>query len=164
MSLGALGANFRYLLAGKGLHAGDGVTHAGEGTFFFYTRFLSRTFTIHRTAGKGKSYLFNSSLPLPRASQIPMYYLGSYCRELTSSHSWQSDLNQEPLVSGCNLLTIKLQTIGRGQHFQCHHIPWLILKYKKIIKINSDLLVFYREITYLKAKYLFNNTMPQFKN
>ena len=28
--------------------------------FFFYLDFLSRTFTIHRTAGEGGAYLFNS--------------------------------------------------------------------------------------------------------
>ena len=37
--------------------------------FFFYLGFLSRTFTIHRTAGEGGGYLFNSSLPLPPASR-----------------------------------------------------------------------------------------------
>ena len=35
--------------------------------FFFYLGFLSRTFTIHGTAGEGGGYLFNSSLPLPPA-------------------------------------------------------------------------------------------------
>ena len=28
--------------------------------FFFYLDFLSRTFTIHRTAGEAGAYLFNS--------------------------------------------------------------------------------------------------------
>ena len=37
--------------------------------FFFYLGFLSRSFTIHRTVGEGGGYLFNSSLPLPPASQ-----------------------------------------------------------------------------------------------
>ena len=37
--------------------------------FFFYLGFLSRIFTIHGTAGEGGGYLFNSSLPLPPASQ-----------------------------------------------------------------------------------------------
>ena len=37
--------------------------------FFFYLGFLSRIFTIHETAGEGRGYLFNSSLPLPLASQ-----------------------------------------------------------------------------------------------
>ena len=41
-----------------------------EQTIFFYLGFLSRTFTIHGTAGEGEGYLFNSSLPLPPASQI----------------------------------------------------------------------------------------------
>ena len=36
---------------------------------FFYLGFLSRTFTIHGTAGEGGGYLFNSSLPLPPASR-----------------------------------------------------------------------------------------------
>ena len=38
--------------------------------FFFYLSFLSRTFTIHRTAGEGGGYFLNSPLPLPPASQI----------------------------------------------------------------------------------------------
>ena len=37
--------------------------------FFFYLGFLSRTFTIHETAGEGGGYLFISSLPLPPASR-----------------------------------------------------------------------------------------------
>ena len=37
--------------------------------FFSYLGFLSRTFTIHRTAGESGGHLFNSSLPLPFASQ-----------------------------------------------------------------------------------------------
>ena len=36
---------------------------------FFYLGFLSQTFIIHRTSRKGEGYLFNSSLPLPLASQ-----------------------------------------------------------------------------------------------
>ena len=36
---------------------------------FFYLRFLSRAFTNHRTAGEGGGHSFNSSLPLPLASQ-----------------------------------------------------------------------------------------------
>ena len=37
--------------------------------FFFYLGFLSRALTIRGTAGEGGGYLFNSSLPLPPASQ-----------------------------------------------------------------------------------------------
>ena len=36
---------------------------------FFYLGILSRTFTIHWTAGEGGGYFFNFSLPLPSASQ-----------------------------------------------------------------------------------------------
>ena len=37
-----------------------------RGCFLFYLSFLLQTFTIHRTAGDGGGYLFNSSLPLQR--------------------------------------------------------------------------------------------------
>ena len=37
--------------------------------FFFYLDFLSRPFTNHRTAGEWGGHFFNSSLPLPLASQ-----------------------------------------------------------------------------------------------
>ena len=36
---------------------------------FFLSGFLSLTFTIHRAAGEGGGYLFNSSLPIPPTSQ-----------------------------------------------------------------------------------------------
>ena len=36
--------------------------------FFFFLGFLSRTFTFHRTAGKGEGYLLNSSVLPPPAS------------------------------------------------------------------------------------------------
>ena len=36
---------------------------------FFYLGFLSQTSTIYRTAAEGGGYFFNSSLPLPAASQ-----------------------------------------------------------------------------------------------
>ena len=77
--------------------------------FFSYLGFLSRTFTIHRTAGEGGGYLFNSSLPLPPASQTLRHQPGDYCKELTSAHSWQPDSNREPLVSEHKLLTTKLR-------------------------------------------------------
>ena len=41
--------------------------------FFFYLAFLSRLFTINRTAGEGGGYLLVSFLPLPTASQTPRY-------------------------------------------------------------------------------------------
>ena len=37
--------------------------------FFSYLDFLSQPFTNHRTAGEGGGHFFNSSLPLPLASQ-----------------------------------------------------------------------------------------------
>ena len=66
--------------------------------FFFYLGFLSRTFTNLRTAGEGGGHFFNSSLPLPPASQTLRHQPGDYCRALTSAHSQQPDSNLEPLV------------------------------------------------------------------
>ena len=44
-----------------------------QSLFLFCLGFLSRTFMIHRTAGEGVGYLFNSSLPLPSASRTLRY-------------------------------------------------------------------------------------------
>ena len=44
-----------------------------EFAFFFYLGFLSRIFTIHRTAGEGRGYLFIVFLPLPLPSQTLRY-------------------------------------------------------------------------------------------
>ena len=43
--------------------------HSSVCVFFFFLGFLSRTFTFHRTAGKGESYLCNSFVLLPPASR-----------------------------------------------------------------------------------------------
>ena len=40
-----------------------------ERIFFYHLGFLSQPFTNHRTAGEGEGHFFNSSLPLPPASQ-----------------------------------------------------------------------------------------------
>ena len=37
--------------------------------FIFYLGFLSWIFTIHSTEGEGGGHFFNSSLPIPHASQ-----------------------------------------------------------------------------------------------
>ena len=60
---------------------------------FFALGFLSCIFTIHSTTGEGGSYL-NS-----------LYHLHPLHRQLHISHSWQSDLNREPLVSKRKSLT-----------------------------------------------------------
>ena len=81
--------------------------------FFFYSGFLSRIFTSHRTAEEGGDYFFKSSLPLPLASQTPRHQPGNYCRELTSAHSQQPDSNHEPLVSERKSLTAKLRVLAK---------------------------------------------------
>ena len=55
--------------------------------FFFYLGFLLRTFTNDRTAGQGEGHFFNSSLPLPPASQARRHWPGDCCGELTSAYS-----------------------------------------------------------------------------
>ena len=78
--------------------------------FLFLCRFfLSRTFTIHRTAEEGGSCLFKSSLPFPFASQTLSHQQSDYCRKLTSAHSQQPDSNRELLVSERKSLTTKLR-------------------------------------------------------
>ena len=82
-----------------------------RGKFFFYLGFLSRTFTNHRTAGKGGGHFFNSSLSSPPASQTLRHYPGNYCRELTSAQILQPTSNQEPLISERKSVTTKLRAL-----------------------------------------------------
>ena len=79
--------------------------------FFFCLGFLSRTFTIHRTACKVGCYLFNSSIPLPSASHALRHQLGNCCRELTSAHSQQAESKWEPLVFERKSLTTKFRVL-----------------------------------------------------
>ena len=81
------------------------------GNFFFLPGFLSWSCTIHRTARERGGYLFNSSLPLPPASQALRHWPGDCCRELTSAYSWQPDSSREPLVSERKSLTTKLHAL-----------------------------------------------------
>ena len=55
--------------------------------YFFLSGFSFKTFTIHKTAVEGGGYIYNSSLPLPLASQTPTHKPGDYYRELNSAHS-----------------------------------------------------------------------------
>ena len=81
--------------------------------FFWHLDFLLRTFTIHSTARGGKGYFFNTSLPLPPASQTLRHQPGDYCRELISACSLQTDSNQETLVSECKSLNTKPRPLLR---------------------------------------------------
>ena len=80
-------------------------------SIFFYLSFLSRPFTNHRTAGEVGGHLPTSSLPIPTASQTLIHYLVDYCRDLTSTHRYQTDSNREPLSSERKSLTSKLHTL-----------------------------------------------------
>ena len=53
--------------------------------FLFYLGFLLRKFTIHRTAGEGGGFLFNSSVPLLPALQTLKHKRNGYGRELASA-------------------------------------------------------------------------------
>ena len=61
-------------------------------SFFFYLGFLSQTFMIHRTAGEGGSYFFNSSFSLLPTSQTLRPWACNYWGQLNSAHSLQPDL------------------------------------------------------------------------
>ena len=50
-------------------HSLESKSSSSSVSFFFYLGFLSWTFTIHRAAGEGGGYLFNSSLTVSPASQ-----------------------------------------------------------------------------------------------
>ena len=62
------------------------IKNALTSKIFFYQGFLCQTLMIHRTAGEGRSYIFNSSLPLLPASQTFRHLLGKYCRENLPLH------------------------------------------------------------------------------
>ena len=111
--------------------------------FFFYLSFLSRTSTNRRTAGEGRGHFFNSSLPLPPASQTLRHQPGDYCRELTSAHSQQPDLNREPLVSERKSLTTKLRALKSISSL--HQCLTLYKKSTQLFSRNNDNL-FYRTL------------------
>ena len=79
---------------------------------FLYLGFLLQTFMNHRTEGEGGRHFFNSSLPLPPASQKLRHQPGNYCRELTFAHSYQPDSRLKPLVSQHKSLTTKLCSLS----------------------------------------------------
>ena len=54
---------------------------------FFYLVFLSGTFTIHRTAGKGGDHLFKPSLPLPHASETLRLDISRLITAESSTHA-----------------------------------------------------------------------------
>ena len=62
-------------------------------------------------------FLFNSSPPLPPASQTLRHQPGDYCREITSAHSQQPNSKWEPLVSTRKLLTTKLRAKGYDNEY-----------------------------------------------
>ena len=80
--------------------------------FFLCLVFLSPTRECFRTAGEGRGYFINSSLPLLPASQTLRHQSGDYCRELTSAHMQQPESNREPLLSERKSLTTKLRALA----------------------------------------------------
>ena len=85
------------------------IYRKAELPFFFLLGLFFTNIMIHRAAGEGVDYFFNSSLPLPLTLQTLRNY-ASYCwRELTAAHSWQPDSNQKHLVSYQKSLSSKLR-------------------------------------------------------
>ena len=83
--------------------------------------------TIHKSQdcrGRGRAFLFISSIPLPPASETLRHQPGDYSRALPSAHRQQPDSNQEPLVSKRKLLTTKLCALKLVQH-----LPMILFSY-----------------------------------
>ena len=78
---------------------------------FFYLGFLSQiTFMNHRAAGEGGGHFFNSSLPLPSASEALRHL--DISRVITAEGSpLHIEVNREPLVSQSISLTTKLSAL-----------------------------------------------------
>ena len=89
----------------------DQASFQGYFVFFFYLGFISQPFTNRRNAGEEGEHFFNSSLPLPPASQTLRYLLGDYCKDFTSAHRQEVDSNWKPLVSERKSLTTKLRVL-----------------------------------------------------
>ena len=75
---------------------------------FFLPGFLSGIFTIYRITHEGGGYLLISFLLLLPASQTLRHQLDYCCRELTSLHSWQPELNMDYLVHALQYLLFLL--------------------------------------------------------
>ena len=80
------------------------VSEVNVRRFFLYLGFLSRIFTIRRTAGERGSYFFKPSLPLSPAPHIDIsQVITAESSPLHVASSW----NREPLVSERQLLSTK---------------------------------------------------------
>ena len=75
---------------------------------FFFRSDIHEHSRLTEQPGEVGGYLFNSSLPVPLASQTLRHWPGDYCRELTSAYSQQPNSNREPLMSERKSVTIKL--------------------------------------------------------
>ena len=96
--------------------------------YIFYLGFLSRTLTIHWTAGEERGCLFYSSLPLPPASQTLRHWPGNYYRYLITAHSQEPDSNWEILVSESKSTTTKIY-----ENFSCVNEAYSELNSKILI-------------------------------
>ena len=76
---------------------------------FFYLGFLPRPFTNHRTAREGGGHFFNSSLPLPPASQTLRHWAGRLLHRTYIYTQLAAGLEPGTLVSECKSLTTKLR-------------------------------------------------------
>ena len=80
----------------------------------FLSGFFSRTFANHCTARErgGSGYLFNSSLPLPLASQTFRHQPGDYFRGFISANTQWLDSNRKPLARERKTLAMYLCIIN----------------------------------------------------
>ena len=89
----------------------------------YYLDFLSRSFTIHRTSGKGGGCFFNSSLPLPPASQTPRHQPSDCFR-----HRQRPDSNATRFYWPCTPEMVR-HTLKILQHLQkmFHFAPVVVV-------------------------------------
>ena len=85
-------------------------------TFFSIWVLLHEHSRITELQGKGEGIPLTPCchFHLLRRHLVIRDWPGDCCRELTSAHSQQPDLNREPLVSGRKLLTTNLHTLDHG--------------------------------------------------
>ena len=81
--------------------------------FFLYVFFITKIRDSQDNRGRGRLFIYNSSLLFPPTSQILIHLQVDYRRELTSVHSYQLDSSREPLVSERKPLTSKLRALKK---------------------------------------------------
>ena len=87
--------------------------------FFFYLGSLSQTFTIHRTAEKGRGYFVNSSLPPRPTSQTLKTLIGQILQRTDIGTYLAARLKPEALGFRAQVTQEKLSIFGLKFCLKC---------------------------------------------